>query len=126
MSVSLAVSGVTYSHSPKPCSATSTAKRANTNPPNSHGAPRRRGFELSCKLSSLSARSDITGLRVYHAPRRERRRVLWADRLANMTPLDIFLNQHDRLRSGWRLALFWALNHAVVVALVTVVYALAF
>jgi membrane protease YdiL (CAAX protease family) len=43
-----------------------------------------------------------------------------------MTPLDIFLNKQDRLRSGWRLALFWALNHAVAVALVTTIYALVF
>src|ERR1041384_3341328 len=49
-----------------------------------------------------------------------------ADGSSNMTPLDIFLNRHDRLRSGWRLALFLALNHAVAVALVTTIYALVF
>jgi membrane protease YdiL (CAAX protease family) len=34
-----------------------------------------------------------------------------------MTPLDIFLNRHDRLRSGWRFAIFAAAYYALFVAL---------
>ncbi|HEX8178186.1 MAG TPA: CPBP family intramembrane glutamic endopeptidase [Pyrinomonadaceae bacterium] len=41
-----------------------------------------------------------------------------------MTPLDIFLNRHDRLRSGWRFALFCALYYSAATAIVTTVYAL--
>src|SRR5919112_789430 len=42
-SVSLAVSGVKTSHSPKTCRTTSTERSSSTSPPKSHGAPRRRG-----------------------------------------------------------------------------------
>lgn len=34
-----------------------------------------------------------------------------------MTPLDIFLNRHDRLRSGWRFAIFAAAYYALFIAL---------
>jgi uncharacterized protein len=42
-----------------------------------------------------------------------------------MTLLDIFLNRHDRLRSGWRFAIFAALYYTVVTALAVSIYALA-
>ena len=38
-----------------------------------------------------------------------------------MTPLDIFLNKSDRLRSGWRLAIFVAAFFSVYVGLATLV-----
>ncbi len=41
-----------------------------------------------------------------------------------MTPIDLFLNRHDRLRSGWRLAVFCALYFAMATALITIIYAL--
>jgi uncharacterized protein len=43
-----------------------------------------------------------------------------------MTPLDIFLNRQDRLRSGWRFLLFAAAFAASFTALATVVYAALF
>lgn len=43
-----------------------------------------------------------------------------------MTPLDIFLDRHERLRSGWRLAIFCALYYTGARALVTTIYAVAF
>jgi membrane protease YdiL (CAAX protease family) len=43
-----------------------------------------------------------------------------------MTPLDIFLNRHERLRSGWRLAIFCAVYYAALAALFTTVYAIFF
>jgi hypothetical protein len=42
-----------------------------------------------------------------------------------MTLLDIFLNRHDRLRSGWRFAIFCALYYAAAAALALTIYALA-
>jgi membrane protease YdiL (CAAX protease family) len=42
-----------------------------------------------------------------------------------MTPLDIFLNRHDRLRSGWRFAIFVALYFATASAIAVTVYAIA-
>src|SRR2546423_13105500 len=105
MSVSLAVSGVTNSHRPKTCCATSTAKSASTSPPSNHGAPRRLALGSTCVSLCSSARSDILGLRVYHAPRPSQEARLFA----HMTLLDIFLNRHDRLRSGWRLGVFCGL-----------------
>jgi uncharacterized protein len=42
-----------------------------------------------------------------------------------MTLLDIFLNRQDRLRSGWRFAIFCALYYMVVTALAVSIYALA-
>ena len=41
-----------------------------------------------------------------------------------MTPLDIFLNRHDRLRSGWRCAIFGALYYTVTTAMAVSLYAL--
>jgi uncharacterized protein len=38
-----------------------------------------------------------------------------------MTPLDIFLNRHGRLRSGWRLAIFCAAYSAVLAAFIATV-----
>lgn len=43
-----------------------------------------------------------------------------------MTPLDIFLNRHERLRSGWRFAIFCALYYIAATALFTLVYALPY
>ncbi len=43
-----------------------------------------------------------------------------------MTALDIFLNRHDRLRSGWRFAIFCALYYTAATALVTLLYALPY
>ena len=40
-----------------------------------------------------------------------------------MTPLDIFLNRHDRLRSGWRFAIFAALYLAAASAIAVVIVA---
>ena len=42
-----------------------------------------------------------------------------------MTLLDIFLNRHDRLRSGWRFAIFAALYYSAATATAVTVYALA-
>ncbi|HJR05897.1 MAG TPA: type II CAAX endopeptidase family protein [Pyrinomonadaceae bacterium] len=41
-----------------------------------------------------------------------------------MTPLDIFLNRHGRLRSGWRLAIFCAAYFAVLAAVFAIVGAM--
>ncbi|HEY0099851.1 MAG TPA: type II CAAX endopeptidase family protein [Pyrinomonadaceae bacterium] len=43
-----------------------------------------------------------------------------------MTPLDIFLNRHGRLRSGWRLAIFCAAYYAALAAIFTTIYAVFF
>jgi membrane protease YdiL (CAAX protease family) len=43
-----------------------------------------------------------------------------------MNPLDIFLNRHARLRSGWRLAIFCAAYYAVLAALFITVYGIFF
>lgn len=43
-----------------------------------------------------------------------------------MTPLDIFLNQHGRLRSGWRLLIFCAAYYAALAAVFTTIYAIFF
>jgi membrane protease YdiL (CAAX protease family) len=43
-----------------------------------------------------------------------------------MNPLDIFLNRHDRLRSGWRLAIFCAAYYTVLAALLIVIYGILF
>jgi membrane protease YdiL (CAAX protease family) len=40
-----------------------------------------------------------------------------------MTPLDIFLNRHDRLRSGWRFAIFVALYFATASAIAVTIRA---
>jgi hypothetical protein len=39
-----------------------------------------------------------------------------------MNPLDIFLNRHGRLRSGWRLAIFCAAYYAVLAAFFIALY----
>jgi uncharacterized protein len=41
-----------------------------------------------------------------------------------MTPLDIFLNRHGRLRSGWRLAIFCAVYYTALAAVFTAIYAI--
>jgi membrane protease YdiL (CAAX protease family) len=43
-----------------------------------------------------------------------------------MNPLDIFLNRHGRLRSGWRLAIFCAVYYTALAAFFTAVRALFF
>ncbi len=43
-----------------------------------------------------------------------------------MTTLDIFLNRHDRLRSGWRFAIFGALYYTAVAALITLLFAIPY
>ena len=43
-----------------------------------------------------------------------------------MTPLDIFLNRHARLRSGWRLIIFCAAYSAALAAFFSTVYAILF
>lgn len=43
-----------------------------------------------------------------------------------MTPLDIFLNRHARLRSGWRLAIFCAAYSAVLAAFFAIIGAIVF
>lgn len=43
-----------------------------------------------------------------------------------MTPLDIFLNRYERLRSGWRLAIFCAVYFSLLAASFTTIYAIFF
>src|SRR5438045_885178 len=109
-SVSLAVSGVKTSQSPKSCSATSTDSNSSTSPPKSSGAPRLRTVLVFASLSSLSSslmRSARAG--VYHARARAGMRPVIPRPppmdLQKETP-DIFYNGAGRLRSVWRLCVF--------------------
>ncbi|HEY9403025.1 MAG TPA: type II CAAX endopeptidase family protein [Pyrinomonadaceae bacterium] len=43
-----------------------------------------------------------------------------------MNPLDIFLNRHGRLRSGWRLAIFCAVYYTALAAFFTALYGIFF